>query len=176
VEKSVAVSLILIGGGARSGKSRHALRLARQSGDRLAFVATARAEDDEMRARIARHRQERGSEFTTFEEPLAIAARLESEGARFDAILVDCLTLWLSNLLCAGVPAIADECRRLVEAAAASPARVLLVTNEVGCGIVPDNALARQFRDLAGDLNQMAAEAAAEVYWMVLGIPLKVKG
>jgi adenosylcobinamide kinase/adenosylcobinamide-phosphate guanylyltransferase len=170
------VSLTLIGGGARSGKSRHALALARQSGSRLAFIATARAEDDEMRRRIARHRQERGSEFTTFEEPIEIAARLESEGGRFDAILVDCVTLWLSNLLCAGVPAIADEGRRLVQATVASPARVLLVTNEVGCGIVPENALARQFRDLAGELNQTAAEAAAEVYWMAFGIPLKVKG
>jgi adenosylcobinamide kinase/adenosylcobinamide-phosphate guanylyltransferase len=128
-----------------------------------------------MSQRIARHQQERGSEFTTFEEPIEIAALLEAEGARFEAILVDCLTLWLSNLLCAGVSAIVDEGHRLVRAAVASPARVLLVTNEVGCGIVPENALARQFRDLAGELNQMAAAAADEVYWMVLGIPMKVK-
>jgi adenosylcobinamide kinase/adenosylcobinamide-phosphate guanylyltransferase len=155
------VSLVLIGGGARSGKSRHALALARQCGSRLAFVATARAEDDEMRERIARHRQERGSEFTTFEEPVAI--------------LIDCLTLWLSNLLCAGAPNIMEEGRRLVESAVAAPPQVLLVTNEVGCGIVPENALARQFRDLAGELNQMAAQAASEVYWTAFGIALKVK-
>ena len=169
------MSLTLVGGGARSGKSRHALMLARQCGNRLAFVATARAEDDEMRDRIARHREERGSEFTTFEEPLAIAPLLTAEGGRFDAMLVDCLTLWLSNMLCAGVPAIEDECQGLVDAAVATPARIVLVTNEVGCGIVPENALARQFRDLAGTLNQMAAQAADEVYWLAFGIPMRVK-
>jgi adenosylcobinamide kinase/adenosylcobinamide-phosphate guanylyltransferase len=169
------VSLTLIGGGARSGKSRHALMLARQCGTRLAFVATAQPQDDEMRERIARHREERGAEFTTFEEPLAVAPLIATEGARFNAMLVDCLTLWLSNMLCAGQPEIDEECRRLVDAAAASPARVLLVTNEVGCGIVPENALARRFRDLAGTLNQMAAQAAYEVYWLAFGIPLRVK-
>jgi adenosylcobinamide kinase/adenosylcobinamide-phosphate guanylyltransferase len=169
------VSLTLIGGGARSGKSRHALALARQCGSRLAFVATAGAGDDEMRDRIARHRQERGNEFTTFEEPLAISTLLDAQGSRFDAVLIDCLTLWLSNLLCAGVTTIEEECRSLIESAVAAPARVLLVTNEVGCGIVPENALARQFRDLAGTLNQMAAQAAEEVYWLAFGIPLKVK-
>jgi adenosylcobinamide kinase/adenosylcobinamide-phosphate guanylyltransferase len=176
MERSGAVSLTLIGGGARSGKSRQALTLARQCGSRLAFVATARPEDDEMRDRIARHQEERGKEFTTFEEPIAIATLLYGEGGRFDAVIVDCLTLWLSNLLCSGAPSIEDECRRLVDAAARVPARVLLVTNEVGCGIVPENALARQFRDLAGTLNQMAAQAADEVYWMAFGIPMKVKG
>ncbi len=169
------MSLTLIGGGARSGKSRHALTLARHCGPRLAFVATAQAYDDEMRDRIARHREERGAEFTTFEEPLALGQLIEAEAARFDALLVDCLTLWLSNMLCAGIAGIEDECRLLVDAAAAAPARVLLVTNEVGCGIVPENALARQFRDLAGTLNQMAAQAADEVYWLAFGIPLKVK-
>ena len=169
------MSLTLIGGGASSGKSRHALTLARQCGSRLAFIATARAGDEEMRERIARHRADRGSEFTTFEESLSIAPILAAEGGRFDAILVDCLTLWLSNMLCAGVPGIEEECRKLVQAAAAAQARVLLVTNEVGCGIVPENALARQFRDLAGALNQMAAESADEVFWMAFGIPVKVK-
>ena len=169
------MSLTLIGGGARSGKSRHALMLARQCGSRLAFVATARAEDDEMRDRIARHREERGEEFTTFEEPLAIAQLVAAEGGRFDAMLVDCLTLWLSNMLCSGMSGIEYECRRLVDAAAAAPARILLVTNEVGCGIVPENALARQFRDLAGTLNQRSAQAADEVYWLAFGIPLRLK-
>jgi adenosylcobinamide kinase/adenosylcobinamide-phosphate guanylyltransferase len=175
MEGSVAVSLTLIGGGTRSGKSRHAMALARACGKRLAFIATARADDDEMRERIARHRQERGAQFVTFEEPLAVAPLLENEVDHFDAVLVDCLTLWLSNMLCGGVPAIEEECRRLVETAASASARVLLVTNEVGCGIVPDNALAREFRDLAGTLNQMAAQVAEEVYWMAFGIPLKVK-
>jgi adenosylcobinamide kinase/adenosylcobinamide-phosphate guanylyltransferase len=172
------VSIVLVGGGARSGKSRHALALARQSGSRLAFVATATAGDDEMRKRIARHREERGAEFCTFEEPLAVAELLEREGGRFDAVVVDCLTLWLSNVMFAGAGPLADgrdSANALVEAAAAAPARVIFVTNEVGCGIVPENALAREFRDRAGKLNQLAAEAAAEVYWMAFGIPMKVR-
>jgi adenosylcobinamide kinase/adenosylcobinamide-phosphate guanylyltransferase len=169
------VSLTVIGGGARSGKSRHALNLARQCGGRLAFIATARAEDEEMRQRIERHRQERGAEFTTFEEPLAIMARIATEASRFDAIVIDCLTLWLSNMLFAGRAGIETECARLLDCAAAAPSRVLLVTNEVGCGIVPENALARQFRDLAGTLNQLAARAAGEVWWMAFGLPLQVK-
>ena len=169
------MSLILIGGGARSGKSRHALQIARRCGSRLAFVATATVTDDEYRDRIALHRQERGPEFTTFEEPLAVSSLIEAQSSGFDAVVVDCLTLWMSNLMYAASYHIDEECRHLVRAAASAPAPVILVTNEVGCGIVPENALARQFRDRAGKLNQQAAEAAAEVYWMVFGIPLKVK-
>ena len=169
------MSLILIGGGARSGKSRHALRIARRCGANLAFIATATAADEEMSDRIALHRHERGPEFTTFEEPLAVAPLIDAQAGHFDAIVVDCLTLWLNNLLYAAAARIDEECRRLVQAAASAPAPVILVTNEVGCGIVPENALARQFRDDAGKLNQQAAEAAAEVYWMVFGVPLKVK-
>ena len=164
------MSIVLVGGGARSGKSRQALTLARQSGSRLAFVATAQAGDAEMQDRIALHRAERGPEFTTFEEPLDVAALLSREGVRFDAIVVDCLTLRVSNVMFA--PA---EPPDFLTAAAACPARVILVTNEVGCGIVPENALAREFRDRAGRLNQQAAEAAVEVYWMVFGVPLRVK-
>jgi adenosylcobinamide kinase/adenosylcobinamide-phosphate guanylyltransferase len=151
------------------------LSLARQHGVHLAFIATSGAGDDEMRDRIALHQQERGPEFTTFEEPLAVAGRIASDAHRFDAVVVDCLTLWLSNLLFADEVAVERECLRLVECAAAAPSPVLLVTNEVGCGIVPENALARQFRDLAGKLNQQAAQAANEVHWMVFGMPLKVK-
>jgi adenosylcobinamide kinase/adenosylcobinamide-phosphate guanylyltransferase len=172
------VSLILVGGGARSGKSRYSLDRARQSGNKLAFVATAGAGDDEMRDRIGLHRQDRGPEFTTFEEPLRVADVIAEEALRFDAMVVDCLTLWLSNLLFADgadVSSIEGRGRELVECAAAASSPVILVTNEVGCGIVPDNALARQFRDLAGRLNQQAAQAAAEVHWMVFGIPLRVK-
>jgi adenosylcobinamide kinase/adenosylcobinamide-phosphate guanylyltransferase len=95
---------------------------------------------------------------------------LDREGARFDAIVLDCLTLWLSNVMFE-----AGEMPDLLGAAARCPARVILVTNEVGCGIVPENALAREFRDRAGRLNQQAAEAADEVYWMAFGIPLRVK-
>ena len=169
------MSLILIGGGARSGKSRPALQVARHHGSRLAFIATATASDDEMRDRIAVHRYERGPEFTTFEEPLAVRALIEAQASRFQAIVIDCLTLWLNNLLFATPDVSEEQCRRLVDAAASAPVPVILVTNEVGCGIVPENALARHFRDAAGKLNQQAAEAATEVTWMVFGIPLKVK-
>lgn len=167
--------LILIGGGSRSGKSAAALRMLHEAGPRRAFIATAQDLDDEMRERISRHRAERDPDVITFEEPFDIAARIRVEGARFDAILVDCLTLWLSNLMLTEYSSIAEECRELVQSASASTARVILVTNEVGCGIVPENALARRFRDEAGRLNQLAAEHAQEVHWMIFGIGMRIK-
>ncbi len=166
------MAIILIGGGCRSGKSRHALQLARQRGRRLGFIATAEALDDEMRERIRMHRQERGPDFTTIEEPLSLASAIRRHASDFDAIVVDCLTLWLSNLATSDIEA---ETAKLLEAALASPAQVILVTNEVGCGIVPGNPVARRFRDDAGRLNQRVAEAADEVYWMVFGCALRVK-
>jgi adenosylcobinamide kinase/adenosylcobinamide-phosphate guanylyltransferase len=170
------MSLILVGGGARSGKSRHALHLARQAGQRLAFIATAaRSNDDEMRRRIDLHQRERGSEFTTFEEPLAVTSLINIQAAKFDAVVVDCLTLWLSNHMFADPDGLEDSGRALVDAAARARPPVILVTNEVGCGIVPENALAREFRDRAGKLNQQSAERAEAVYWMVFGIAMKVK-
>jgi adenosylcobinamide kinase/adenosylcobinamide-phosphate guanylyltransferase len=166
------MAIILIGGGSRSGKSRQALQLARQHGRRLGFIATAQALDDEMRERILVHRQERGPDFTTIEEPLALASAIKRYSADFDALVVDCLTLWLSNIATLDVE---PETAKLLEALLASPSQVILVTNEVGCGIVPDNPMARRFRDDAGRLNQLAAEAASEVYWMVFGCALRVK-
>jgi adenosylcobinamide kinase/adenosylcobinamide-phosphate guanylyltransferase len=160
------MAIVLIGGGSRSGKSRFALERARREGSNLVFVATAEARDEEMRERIARHRAERGDQFRTVEAPLDLAGAIRSSEA--DAIVVDCLTLWLANTM-------QSEFADLEDAARLSRAWVILVTNEVGCGIVPDNALARQFRDLAGMLNQRMAEAAGEVYWMVFGQPLRVK-
>jgi adenosylcobinamide kinase/adenosylcobinamide-phosphate guanylyltransferase len=167
--------MILIGGGNRSGKSRAALERLKAAGPRMGFIATAQAFDDEMRDRIARHREERGAEIVTWEEPFDIAARIAAEDGRYDAIVVDCLTLWLSNLMLAEVVSIEAECRKLVEVCAAAQTNIILVTNEVGCGIVPDNALARRFRDEAGRLNQMAADHASEVYWMVFGIGMRIK-
>ncbi len=168
--------MILIGGGSRSGKSREALRRLRSSGSRLGFIATAQAWDDEMRDRIKVHQEERGSDIVTWEEPLRVADRLRQDGTSYDAIAVDCLTLWLSNLMLgAESRAIRNETEDLLDAAASSTAEVILVTNEVGCGIVPENALARAFRDHAGRLNQQAAERASEVYWMIFGIGLRVK-
>ena len=162
------MAIVLVGGGARSGKSRWALERARKCGGRLVYVATAEALDEEMSGRIARHRSERGKEFVTIEEPLDLARALRS--AEGDAIVVDCLTLWLSNAMSA-----ADRTAETIAAAKEKNAAVIFVTNEVGCGIVPDNALAREFRDRAGRMNQRFAEAADEVYWMVLGQPLRVK-
>jgi adenosylcobinamide kinase / adenosylcobinamide-phosphate guanylyltransferase len=166
------MAIILIGGGSRSGKSRQALQLARQRGRRLGFIATAQALDEEMRERIRVHQQERGLDFTTIEEPLALASAIQRHSSDFDAIVVDCLTLWLSNIETSDVEL---ETAKLLEAALASPAQVVLVTNEVGCGIVPDNPMARRFRDDAGCLNSRVAEAASEVYWMIFGCALRVK-
>jgi adenosylcobinamide kinase/adenosylcobinamide-phosphate guanylyltransferase len=169
------VSVILIGGGSRSGKSRFALEYARRHVVPLAFIATAEARDDEMRDRIASHRAERGPEFETIEEPRELARVIVEAGDRYGAIVVDCLTLWLSNLMFGGSMDIRRETAHLLRVACESPSAVVLVTNEVGCGIVPENALARQFRDLAGAMNQQAAAAAQEVYWMAFGISMRLR-
>jgi adenosylcobinamide kinase / adenosylcobinamide-phosphate guanylyltransferase len=138
-----------------------------------AFVATAQASDDEMAARIGHHREERGAEFTTIEEPVALG-RVIAEG-RFDTLVIDCLTLWLSNIMFVNKNCDADI-DALVNAARAATGTLIFVTNEVGSGIVPtDNALSREFRDRAGILNQRIAAIAGEVYWMVFGQALRVK-
>lgn len=169
------MSCIVIGGGSRSGKSRFALEYARRHTAPLAFIATAEALDEEMRQRASAHQTERGSEFTTFEEPLDPARVVESSADRYGAIVVDCLTLWLSNLMHAGVEDISRRTANLLRVSVESKAAVMLVTNEVGCGIVPENPLARRFRDLAGAMNQQAAMASQEAYWMVFGVPLRIK-
>jgi adenosylcobinamide kinase/adenosylcobinamide-phosphate guanylyltransferase len=168
--------LTLIGGGARSGKSSFALTHANRQGPRLAFIATAEAYDDEYGRRIERHRADRPTEFRTCEEPLDIAPCIQRLGTSFDAVVVDCLTLWVSNLMRANREPLESEYATAIAAAANSSARVIFVTNEVGCGIVPDNALARRFRDEAGRLNQLAAAAASEVFWMAFGSPMQLKG
>jgi adenosylcobinamide kinase / adenosylcobinamide-phosphate guanylyltransferase len=167
--------IILVGGGVRSGKSDFALRLARRLGPRRAFVATAQAFDDEMRARIKQHQRTRGPDFETFEEPIALPATLRSLTA--DVVVVDCLTLWLSNLMLQdatddAVLAAVDE---LVTTLAQRRRSVILVTNEVGMGIVPETPLGRRFRDLAGIMHQRLAASADEVYFAVLGTMLRIK-
>jgi adenosylcobinamide kinase/adenosylcobinamide-phosphate guanylyltransferase len=167
----------LITGGARSGKSRLALRLALRHTKR-AFIATALALDDEMKDRIARHRAERGGSFTTIEEPTDLAAAIRALPAGTEVALIDCLTLWLGNLQHRGAPGFPD-CREVKEFLAVlrdPPCNLIVVTNEVGLGIVPDNALAREFRDAAGFLNQKVAELAHQVLLTVSGIPLTLKG
>lgn len=166
--------LCLISGGARSGKSRTALTLARQAGDRKLFVATAQAFDDEMKTRIDTHRTER-PDFETFEKPFQLRETFPPD-AYWDVILIDCLTLWLSNLLLNGATdqeaeeSICEDLRHLSR----HSRKIILVSNEVGLGIVPEHALARRFRDLNGRLQQIIASVSDEVYFAVLGsvIPL----
>lgn len=167
--------LILVGGGSRSGKSGFALQLACERGERRAFVATAEAFDDEMRERIALHRAEREDRFTTIEEPLDLRRVLSENEGLFDVILIDCLTLWISNLMMREDPDIESRGAEFARTAAVSSALCILVTNEVGCSVVPENAMARRFRDLAGLLNQQAARAASEVYFLTFGIASRLK-
>jgi adenosylcobinamide kinase/adenosylcobinamide-phosphate guanylyltransferase len=167
--------MVLVGGGARSGKSAFALARARELGTRRLFVATARRYDAEMEDRIARHRAERTGEFDTVEEPLALPEVLAGAAA-YDVAVVDCVTLWLSNQLIDGSPADAIE-RRVEELAASierAPCHVVLVTNEVGMGVHPESALGRTFRDLAGRAHQRLARAATEIHLAVLGVVVRL--
>jgi adenosylcobinamide kinase/adenosylcobinamide-phosphate guanylyltransferase len=167
------MAIILITGGARSGKSTRAEARVRAIAGQPVYIATAEALDDEMRERIAKHRARRGSEWLEREAPLElVAALLETDGG--GARLVDCLTLWLSNLMHAERDC-EKEAKLLIDALGRQKSSVVLVTNEVGLGIVPDNALARRFRDAAGILNQMVARAADEVEFVVTGLPMRVK-
>ncbi|WP_027521110.1 bifunctional adenosylcobinamide kinase/adenosylcobinamide-phosphate guanylyltransferase [Bradyrhizobium sp. Ec3.3] len=167
------MAVVLITGGARSGKSRRAEARVRGFPGRPVYIATAEALDAEMAERIAHHRARRGGDWIERETPLDLVAVLDATdggGAR----LVDCLTLWLSNLLHAGREW-SNEAALLAAALRRQKSPVILVTNEVGLGIVPDNALARSFRDAAGLLNQAIAEVADEVEFVVSGLPMKVK-
>jgi adenosylcobinamide kinase/adenosylcobinamide-phosphate guanylyltransferase len=171
------MALTLIIGGARSGKSAYAQGLAETEaarwGEAPVFIATAEALDDEMTERIARHRAERGPGWRTIEAPSALAEALAGLSAGQVAV-VDCLTLWLSNLMLADAD-LAAAAEQLLGAAAACPAELILVTNEVGMGIVPENALARRFRDEAGRLNRRIAERADRVCVMFAGVALTLK-
>jgi adenosylcobinamide kinase/adenosylcobinamide-phosphate guanylyltransferase len=169
---------VLVLGGARSGKSRHAEALTEARvgpGQRPVYLATAEAGDDEMRRRIDEHRARRGSGWTTREEPFALADALVVESRPGRPILVDCLTLWLSNLLHAARDADAAAAL-LAHAVARVPGPVVLVANEIGLGIVPDNKLARDFRDRAGRLNQDLAATCEAVVLVAAGLPLTLKG
>jgi len=168
---------ILVTGGARSGKSRFALRSAEGMGDRRLFIATAQALDEEMKDRINAHRRDRGKTWKTLDEPFNILEAVESGIRTCDVILLDCITLWLTNIYLrdggAGTQKavedfsgfISEECRT----------NIVMVTNEVGFGIVPENPMAREFRDVAGFANQRLAEVCDEVYLVVCGIPARLK-
>jgi adenosylcobinamide kinase/adenosylcobinamide-phosphate guanylyltransferase len=168
--------VILIGGGSRSGKSAFALALARRLGRRRLFLATAEPGDEEMRQRIECHRRTRGDDFDTREEPLALPEAIR-QAEEHDVVVCDCLTLWLANLLCRGLApeAVAARVEDLAAALADRTRHAVVVTNEVGLGLVPETALGRQFRDLAGLAHQRLAEVADEVYFSVLGTLLRLK-
>ena len=166
------VTLVL--GGARSGKSTYAEGLLTASPGPYVYIATAEAGDEEMRARIAAHRARRGGAWQTLEAPLALAAALTADGAAARPVLVDCLTLWLANLMAAERD-LAVETAALLRALKERRAPAVLVSNEVGLGIVPATPLGRQFRDEAGRLNQQMAAAAQSVVFIAAGLPLYLK-
>ncbi|MCL4536686.1 MAG: bifunctional adenosylcobinamide kinase/adenosylcobinamide-phosphate guanylyltransferase [Nitrospirae bacterium] len=181
--------ITLVLGGARSGKSRFALELANnfifskegvRGGDRVsptlkkAYVATAQALDEEMKERIEKHKKERSGEWATFEEPMNISTLISDINRSYDVILVDCLTLWLSNLLLNNKN-VEAEIESFISSLSTIHCSLFTVSNEVGLGIVPDNALSRRFRDLSGYLNQKIASVADEVYLVTAGIPMKIR-
>lgn len=171
----MGTSLFVLGG-ARSGKSRFALA-AQHGHRRVAFLATARPDDADMAARIARHRAERPADWRTVEEPLALVARLEDVARGVDAVVVDCLTLWVANLLRRGdgSAAVGEQADGLARVIAASRAAVTLVSNEVGLGVHPPTAEGIHFQDVLGLVNQRVAAACDRVVLLVAGLPLTIK-
>jgi len=169
--------IIFITGGARSGKSNLALGSAKKLGRRVAFIATGEAHDAEMKKRIALHKKSRPRNWNTFEEPMELAGLVKKIGAKFDVLIIDCLTLLVSNLFLSGVKA--QEIERmatvLCKEIKKTKADAVIISNEVGMGIVPDNALSREFRDIAGRVNQLVAAASDEAYAMFSGLSLKIK-
>lgn len=172
----------LIIGGARSGKSAYALHIGGEISNaspygRQAFIATAEALDEEMKERIAMHKRTRPAEWETIEEPVALCERLQKIDGVYDVVIVDCLTLWLSNILeryeC--IEHIAREIENLAATLKVISYKIIVISNEVGQGVVPENKTARIFRDLSGWMNQKVASVADEVYLVTCGIPLKIK-
>lgn len=166
--------IVFVTGGARSGKSSFAISEALKLKGRKAYIASAEALDGEMKDRIKKHRKDRGDGWDTYEEPIRISEVLRKIKGQYRVILIDCLTLWLSNLMMNN-KGIEKEIKLLCSALHAAPCTLFVVSNEVGMGIVPENEVARRFRDMAGALNQKVAEIADEVYMVVAGIPVKIK-
>lgn len=164
----------LVLGGARSGKSGFAQRQAESLPGDLIYVATAQALDAEMADRIARHQAERGARWQTVEAPLDLTKVIESKSCPENVLLVDCLTLWASNLMFAESD-LAQAISGLSSALGKVPGKIILVSNEVGLGIVPDNALARRFRDVAGEINQAVARSVDSVVFVAAGLPMVLK-
>ncbi|WP_456267225.1 bifunctional adenosylcobinamide kinase/adenosylcobinamide-phosphate guanylyltransferase [Kushneria sp. AK178] len=167
----------LILGGARSGKSAHGEWLAAQSGCQVTYIATAQIFDDsEMRSRIEAHQAQRPAHWALVEAPLALGDAIDGHARIDHLLLVDCLTLWLTNILLEGEARLVQERGRLLEALGAAPGRVVMVSNEVGQGIVPMDALSRRFVDEAGRLHQTLAQHCQRVWWVVAGLPQCLKG
>ncbi|MBI5344215.1 MAG: bifunctional adenosylcobinamide kinase/adenosylcobinamide-phosphate guanylyltransferase [Deltaproteobacteria bacterium] len=166
---------VFVVGGARSGKSAFALKLSDEVSGKKVYLATGVPIDAEMEERIKRHREERPLLWETVEERRDIRGGITA--AAGGVALIDCLTIWIANLMEDGLndAGIVKEAEGLVSACRVSASSVVVVSNEVGCGIVPDNALARRFRDISGIVNQMFAEAAPEVWFVASGIPLRMK-
>jgi len=169
-----ASSHMLVVGGQRSGKSRFAESMVAGFGGQAVYVATAEIRDGEMESRIAMHRDRRGGEWATIEEPLDISSAISRATAQGEAVLVDCLTVWLANLIEAGRN-IAEETDTFLQTLSATVCPVVLVSNEVGAGIVPANALARHYADALGTLNQQVADQVGRVVLMAAGQPLLIK-
>jgi adenosylcobinamide kinase/adenosylcobinamide-phosphate guanylyltransferase len=170
--------IVLIIGGCRSGKSSYALELAAQVPEKNnIFIATLVPGDDEMQARVQRHQNERDQHWKTVEAPIRLPEAVNKHGRKGNVVVVDCLTLWLSNLLLENddPQSIEEQIHELIQAFETVQCPIFLVSNEVGTGIVPENRLARLFRDLAGFANQKVAACADSVVWMVAGIPVLVK-
>lgn len=169
---------VFVIGGCRSGKSRHALETAdRFVGKEQIFVATCIPYDDEMKHRVNKHRQERSRQWVTVEAPTRLPEAIIENSAHASVILVDCLTLWINNLLMASddTEKVLKQIGMLIQAIETASCPVVLVSNEVGAGIVPENKLARQFRDLVGTANQAVAGHVDRVVWMVAGLPVTIK-
>jgi adenosylcobinamide kinase/adenosylcobinamide-phosphate guanylyltransferase len=169
-------NLILVGGGARSGKSRFAVHRAEQLGNRRVFIATAEALDQEMQARITRHQQERANRFRTIDCPIRLPETVLAQ-TDVDVMLIDCLTLWITNLLGHGLSNddILKEVDRLIESIAKVSAHVIVVSNEVGMGLVSLHELGRRFQDCTGWAHQRLANQASEIYLAALGCVLRLK-
>lgn len=170
-------TITLVGGGVRSGKSRFALDLAQKRGMRRTFIATAQAFDDEMRARIALHQEERAGLFDTIEAPIELTHAVSLLSDEVDVLVIDCLTLWLSNLLLRGddEACIENAVLELMTALSSRRFDTVVVTNEVGMGVVPDSALGRRFRDVSGRAHQRIAERADQIYFAALGVILRLR-
>ncbi|MGJ8513319.1 bifunctional adenosylcobinamide kinase/adenosylcobinamide-phosphate guanylyltransferase [Carnimonas bestiolae] len=168
--------LELVLGGARSGKSRYAEQLASDSGREVHYLATAEAWDDEMAARIASHRHQRPASWTTHEVPRALAEAIGMHARTDRVLLIDCLTLWLTNQLLAEPDQLSESSEALVNALGDAPGRVIAVSNETGLGVVPNDALSRRFVDHSGWLHQRLAARADRVWWVVAGLPQCLKG